>query len=182
MIDYKKLGIKSFKRARFDEAATYFSLAYEASGENILLFLIQLCSLAKDSPDEARMLFEFHAARSKFGKTSEDFDEILEVLESRFEPDFGLEEQDAISYEDFKQAVWREGDFKRAFENIMFSTKVMISNRDDFLEFLQDLIKNNFLEIGMNYLESAAVMFSGDERIAELLAEIQKRRRDENLH
>lgn len=181
MIDYKKLGVKNFKKAKFDEAATLFSLAYEISKEKGLLFLIQLCSLAKDSPDEARILFELYAAKNKFGKSGEEIEEILEVLESRFEPDFALEEQDAISYEDFKQAVWSEGDFKKVFENIMFSTKVMISNRDDFLEFLQNLIKNNFLEMSMNYLETAAVMFSGDERIKELLDEIQKRRSDENL-
>jgi len=36
--------------------------------------------------------------------------------------------------------------------------------------------------MGMNYLESAAVMFSGDERIGVLLKEIQKRQGDENIH
>ena len=133
MINYKRLGVKCFKRALFDEAATYFSLAYEASGEKGLLFLTQLCSLAKHSPQEARMLFELFWAKDKFGKSSEEFEEILEILESRFEPDFAAEEQDAISYDDFMEAVWREGDFKRVFENIMFSTKIMISNRDDFL-------------------------------------------------
>ena len=175
MIDYKKLGIKNFKKAKFREAMTYFSLAYETSKDKNVLFFIQLCSLAQESPEEARMLFEYFITKG-------NFDEILEVLESRIVSEDDFEEQDAISYEDFKEAVWREGNFKKVFENIMFSTKVMISNKDDFLEFLENLIKNNFLEMGMNYLESAAVMFSGDERIGTLLKEIQKRQGDENIH
>ena len=182
MIDSKKLGIKNFKKAKFREAMPYFSLAYEASKDKNVLFFIQLCSLAQESPEEARMLFEYFINKDRRGDTKGNFDEILEVLESRIVSEDDFEEQDAISYEDFKEAVWREGNFKKVFENIMFSTKVMISNKDDFLEFLENLIKNNFLEMGMNYLESAAVMFSGDERIGVLLKEIQKRQGDENIH
>jgi len=95
-------------------------------------------------------------------------EEILKILESRDEESEYFEEQDAISYEDFKRAVYKDGSFKKVFENIMFSTKVMISNKDDFLEFLGNLIKNDFIDMSMNYLESAAVMFGGDEGIEQL--------------
>ena len=108
-------------------------------------------------------------------------EEILKILESRDEETEYFEEQDAISYEDFKRAVYKDGSFKKVFENIMFSTKVMISNKDDFLEFLGNLIKNDFIDMSMNYLESAAVMFGGDERIDQLFKEIQKRQNDENI-
>ena len=108
-------------------------------------------------------------------------EEILKILESRDEESEYFEEQDAISYEDFKRAVYKDGSFKKVFENIMFSTKVMISNKDDFLEFLGNLIKNDFIDMSMNYLESAAVMFGGDERIDQLFKEIQKRQNDENI-
>ncbi|MBE2985209.1 histidine kinase [Campylobacter sp. RM9344] len=181
MIDYKKLGIKNFKKSKFEDAMTYFSLGYAQTKDESLLYLIQLCSLASERPDEAKMLFEYFMGKDILGKTNENFDEILEVLESKIEPDFDIEEQDAISYEDFMEAVWREGNFKKVFENIMFSTKVIISNKDDFLDFLENLIKNNFLEMSMNYLESATVMFGGDERIGALLKEIQKRQDNENF-
>ena len=105
---------------------TYFSLAYEASKDKNVLFFIQLCSLAQESPEEARMLFEYFINKDRRGDTKGNFDEILEVLESRIVSEDDFEEQDAISYEDFKEAVWREGNFKKVFENIMFSTKVMI--------------------------------------------------------
>ena len=57
----------------------------------------------------------------------------------------------------------------------------MISNRDDFLEFLENLIDNDFLEMGISYLESASDMFAGDARVEALWREIARRRDDENL-
>ncbi|WP_230056820.1 histidine kinase [Campylobacter suis] len=181
LTNYKKLGLKSFKRAKFDEAATYFSLAYEQEKSENLLFFIMLCSLAKESPDEARMLFEYSFSKDARNEDN-SLNEILEVLESKsIESDDELEEQDAIMYDDFKRLSNQNG-FKKTFENIMFSTRVMISNKDDFLEFVRDLIKNDFLEMSINYLESAAVMFGADERIDELFAEVKKRKNDENLH
>ena len=120
-------------------------------------------------------------AKVSAGEDDEGVEEILKILESRDEESEYFEEQDAISYEDFKRAVYKDGSFKKVFENIMFSTKVMISNKDDFLEFLGNLIKNDFIDMSINYLESAAVMFGGDERIDQLFKEIQKRQNDENF-
>ena len=126
-------------------------------------------------------MFDYYMAKVRAGEDDEGVEEILKILESRDEESEYFEEQDAISYEDFKRAVYKDGSFKKVFENIMFSTKVMISNKDDFLEFLGNLIKNDFIDMSMNYLESAAVMFGGDERIDQLFKEIQKRQNDENI-
>ena len=122
-----------------------------------------LCSLAKTRRDEAMTLFEIFKLKDKLGMSPGDLEEILGALEARFDRDEDLEVQNAISYADFMDAVKRGG-FKSTFEDIMFSTRVMIDNRDDFLEFLQNLIKNGFIEMGLNYIESAAAMFAGDER------------------
>lgn len=173
MQNYKKLGIKSFKNAKFDEAMTYFSLAYESDKSENILFFIMLCSLAKENPDEARMLFEYSFSKDTKGENN-SLNEILEVFESKTNELDELNEQDAISYDDFKRISKREG-FKNTFENIMFSTKVMISNKNDFLEFVQDLIHHDFLEMGLIYIESAAMMFGGDERMDTLLKELQKK-------
>ena len=181
MIDYKKIGIKYFKRSKFKDAIFYFSLAYEKTREKDLLFLIQICSLGEENAEEAKLLFDYYMAKVRAGEDDEGVEEILKILESRDEEGEYFEEQDAISYEDFKRAVYKDGSFKKVFENIMFSTKVMISNKDDFLEFLGNLIKNDFIDMSMNYLESAAVMFGGDERIDQLFKEIQKRQNDENI-
>ncbi|WP_169777670.1 histidine kinase [Campylobacter mucosalis] len=180
MINYKKLGLKNFKNGRYDDALKFFSLAYEQSKDENLLFFIMLCSLAKQSPEEAKMLFEYSFSKDNRNEDN-SLDEILEVLESKNIGESIIDEQDAISYEDFKRLSQKDG-FKSVFESVMFSTKVMISNKDDFLEFVHNLIKNDFLEMGITYLESAAMMFAGDERIDGLLREIKKRQSDENLH
>ena len=181
LIDHKKIGIKHFKRSKFKEAIFYFSLAYEKTQDKNLLFLIQICSLGEKNAEEAKLLFDYFMDKLRAGEDDEGMDEILKILESRLASDEYFEEQDAISYEDFKKAVYKDGSFKKVFENIMFSTKVMISNKDDFLEFLENLIKNDFIEMSINYLESAAVMFGGDERIDQLFREIQKRQNNENI-
>ena len=176
MIDYKKAGLKAFNKGEFEAAASYFSLAYDKK----LLFLIMLCSLAKTRRDEAMTLFEIFKLKDKLGMSPDELEEILGALEAKFSDDESLEEQNAISYADFMEAV-RRGGFKSTFEDIMFSTRVMIDNRDDFLEFLQNLIKNDFIEMGLNYIETAAVMFAGDERLIALAREINEKAESENL-
>ena len=174
MIDYKKAGLKAFNKGEFDAAASYFSLAYDKEPDEQLLFLITLCSLAKTRRDEAMTLFEIFKLKDKLGMSPDELEEILGALEAKFNDDESLEEQNAISYADFMDAV-RRGGFKSTFEDIMFSTRVMIDNRDDFLEFLQNLIRNDFIEMGLNYIETAAVMFAGDERLNALAREINKK-------
>ena len=164
MIDYKKAGLKAFNKGDFDAAASYFSLAYDKKPDKKLLFLI----------------FEIFKLKDKLGMSPDELEEILGALEAKFSDDESLEEQNAISYADFMEAV-RRGGFKSTFEDIMFSTRVMIDNRDDFLEFLQNLIKNDFIEMGLNYIETAAVMFAGDERLSALAREINEKAESENL-
>ena len=125
-------------------------------------------------------LFEIFKLKDKLGMSPDELEEILGALEAKFNDDESLEEQNAISYADFMDAV-RRGGFKSTFEDIMFSTRVMIDNRDDFLEFLQNLIKNGFIEMGLNYIETAAVMFAGDERLSALAREINEKAESENL-
>jgi len=179
-LNYKKLGLKAFSRGEFELAKLYFSLAYDKKPDKKLLFLIMLCSLAKTRRDEAMTLFEIFKLKDKLGMSPDELEEILGALEAKFGDDESLEEQNAISYADFMDAV-RRGGFKSTFEDIMFSTRVMIDNRDDFLEFLQNLIKNDFIEMGLNYIETAAVMFAGDERLSALAREINEKAESENL-
>ena len=173
MTDYKKAGLRAFNKGEFDAAASYFSLAYEKKPDEKLLFLITLCSLAKTRRDEAMTLFEIFKLKDKLGMSPADLDEILGGLEAKIDEDEDHEEQNAISYADFMDAV-RRGGFKSVFEDIMFSTRVMIDNRDD-------LIKNGFIEMGLSYIETAAVMFAGDERLSALAREINERAQNENL-
>ena len=82
MIDYKKIGIKHFKRSKFKEAIFYFSLAYEKTQDKNLLFLIQICSLGEKNAEEAKLLFDYFMDKLRAGEDDEGMDEILKILES----------------------------------------------------------------------------------------------------
>jgi hypothetical protein len=56
----------------------------------------------------------------------------------------------------------------------MFSTKVIIHNKEDFLDFLEQLVENGFKEMSMNYFESAVSMFPNDEKLRSLIQKVQE--------
>ncbi len=56
----------------------------------------------------------------------------------------------------------------------MFSTKVIIQNKEDFLDFLEQLINNGYKDISMNYFESAVSMFPNDKKLLSLIEKVQE--------
>lgn len=173
MTDYKKLGIEAFLKHDFILAKTYFSLAYDLKKDEELLFLIDLSQTAMQSKDEAVFLFDFYMFKPKTKENLNELYDILNSINSSEDDEPDLETQNAISYNEFKNAVKKSGDFKSVFEDIMFSTKVLISNKDDLLDFLEDLVDNEFIEISLNYLETAASLYAGDERINAIMEKIK---------
>ena len=99
-------------------------------------------------------------------------DKLTELLNEIQKPDSMIE--DGISYSDFKELVDDSGDFRRTFENIMFSTRVVISDRDDFIDFLELLALNDFDEMAANYIESALQSFPNDEKIREIYRQLNQ--------
>ena len=72
---------------------------------------------------------------------------------------------DGISYTDFKEIAVKEKGFKRAFEDIVFTTKVIITNKQDLIDFLNHLIKYGFYGPALNYLEGALSTFPDDKSL-----------------
>jgi hypothetical protein len=70
--------------------------------------------------------------------------------------------------------VIEENDFKRIFENIMFSTKVIITEKEDFVDFLDNLITNGYSEMAMSYLEGALGVYPNDTQLRNLLRRLAK--------
>jgi len=101
-----------------------------------------------------------------------DVDKLSDLLSEIQKPDTTME--DGISYSDFKELVEDSGDFKRTFENIMFSTRVVISDRDDFIDFLERLASHGFDEMAANYIESALQSFPNDERIRQIYRDLNQ--------
>jgi hypothetical protein len=79
----------------------------------------------------------------------------------------------AIEYEDFLKLIESRGSFRVAFEDIMFSTKVAIYNKEDFCDFVEQLIDNNFTTTALSYLETYNNHFAFDNQIENLYKKLE---------
>ncbi|OHE19444.1 MAG: hypothetical protein A2540_08085 [Sulfurimonas sp. RIFOXYD2_FULL_37_8] len=91
-----------------------------------------------------------------------------------------LEYEDGILYKDFKAIIDSGESFKETFENIMFSTKVIITQREDFIDFLDNLIEHDFAEMALSYLENALSVYPSDKLLRKLLKKLAKGTKIEN--
>ncbi len=187
MNSHVTLGIDYFYKKEFGRALFYFSLALQVdpSSEEAKLGAI-LSDMAVEKERVAEALFEYYMlTRENEGENSEGvFEDIINLVDNSAESiyklieskelEFAINEEDGIEYADFIKLIEQRGSFKKAFEDIMFSTKVLISNKDDFIDFLEKLIDNGFTEMSMNYLESAISIFPNDTKLLFLAEKAAK--------
>ena len=91
-----------------------------------------------------------------------------------------VEFEDGILYSDFKKLLDEGADFKETFENIMFSTRVIITEKEDFLDFLDNLIEHGFSEMALTYLENALSVYPSDKLLTKLLKKLAQGSNIEN--
>lgn len=103
-----------------------------------------------------------------------DVDKMMEILKDLSTST--VEALDAIRYEDFKKLINTRGSFRIAFEDIMFSTKVAIENKDDFFDFVTKLIDNDFNTTAYSYLDGFNEYFSYDKEIEKLYKKLEEKK------
>lgn len=103
-----------------------------------------------------------------------DIDKMMEILKELSSST--IESLDAIRYEDFKKLIESRGSFRVAFEDIMFSTKVAIENKDDFFDFVTKLIDNDFNTTAYTYLDGFNEYFSYDKEIEKLYKKLEEKK------
>lgn len=139
---------------------------------------VYLSDLGIESEEEAQALFDYYQMIKGEKENAVDIiDGLLENLDSSkhklqellVEP---LEEQieysDGIRYSDFQELVKQRGSFKKTFEDIMFSTKVVITNKDEFIDFVTQLANEGFDEMALGYLDASSSLFGNDQDILAL--------------
>lgn len=186
-MSHKQKGLENFNLKNFKQALFHFSLALEKNpNDKELKTYAILCDLANEREDEAMALYEYYNLSLAEHKENSEQEllEIINSLDSSLEKlntllehqllEAHLEEQNGISYDDFMQLVEKRGNFGRTFEDIMFSTKVIITRKEDFVHFLNLLVEHNFVDMALNYLESAIKIFPTDEAFRAIFKKMKK--------
>ncbi|MCD6258062.1 MAG: hypothetical protein J7J31_00505 [Helicobacteraceae bacterium] len=150
-----------------------------------------LSEMAMSGEGGAEALFDYYEILKEEDKEQADtiMSEILKNLDGTIES-LGdifadpirdrLEFEDGILYQDFKNIVERTHNFKETFENIMFSTRVIITQKEDFVDFLENLIENGFTEMALTYLENALAAYPNELVLRKLLKKLAKGKNIEN--
>jgi len=92
-----------------------------------------------------------------------------------------LEYSDGIRYEDFMRLVQDRGSFKQAFEDIMFSTKVVITDKEEFIDFVKSLASEGFDDMALSYLDATSGLFGNDQEVLELYNVLKGKKRENQI-
>ena len=175
---------ENFSKQEYEKALLAYALVLKADPENKEAYNgAILAEMAMSGEDAATALFDYYAVLRKDDTEEADIimhdiiesmDGTVESIATLFEEPLKqkLEAENGILYGDFKLLVKDSGNFKETFENIMFSTKVIITAKDDFIDFLDQLLHNGFKDMGMSYLESALKTYPKDMKLLEILEDI----------
>ncbi|MFA5455653.1 MAG: hypothetical protein WC272_10085 [Sulfurimonas sp.] len=150
-----------------------------------------LAEMAMSGEGGAEALFDYYEVLKEEDKEQADIimsqilqnmDGSLEKLREVFAEPLRdrVEFEDGILYKDFKTLIDEGGDFKEIFENIMFSTRVIITQKEDFVDFLDKLIEHDFAEMALTYLENALSVYPSDKLLRKLLKKLAKGTKVEN--
>ena len=192
MSDISKYKILSkarddFSNANFEDAMKEFAKVlqnYPNSKEAYNGVILSEMALSGEGGAEA--LFDYYEVLKAEDRESADIimDEILQNMDSTMDKlseafsqpiQNRLELEDGILYEDFQKLLREGNSFKETFENIMFSTKIIITQKDDFVDFLSGLIENNFTEMALSYLEHALNAYPGDKALSDLFKKLSNK-------
>jgi len=141
-----------------------------------------LSDIGTENSEEAQSLYEYYQIIKDKDKDADsvilDLVESIEGNRARIQKLLSesfldqIEYENGIKYSDFKMAVKEVGSFKVAFENIMFSTKVIIANKEEFIDFVTLLIDNGFTKMALSHLDYAPKPFEKDQDLLKLYERI----------
>jgi len=178
--DILKKAHSFFTAYEYDKAIFLYSqaLSYEPTNIEYQLYSI-FCDIASENDEKGQSLFDYFTIAKVdnfngavqyvmdiIGAHDGNNDKMMKILK-----DFSVqtaETLDAIKYEDFEKLIRQRGSFKIAFQDIMFSTKVAITSKDEFYEFVNQLIDNDFKKTAYHYLDGFNEYFKYDKKVIEL--------------
>lgn len=151
-----------------------------------------LCDVGFESDEKAQSLFDYFIVSKdvNFDEAVSHVTDVVNAYDGDNEKMMGLlndisntsvEALNAIEYKDFMDLVQSRGSFTEAYQDIMFSTKVAITTKDDLIDFINQLIDNNFNKTAYSYLDGFNEFFSYDEELTQLYKKLERKNIDNNL-
>jgi len=151
-----------------------------------------LCDIGHESDAKAQSLFDYFivAKDENFDEAFKYVTDVVNAFDGDNEKMMGLlkeisnmsvETLNAIEYKDFMDLVKSRGSFTEAYQDIMFSTKVAITTKEDLVDFINKLIDNNFNKTAYSYLDGFNEFFSYDKDLTQLYEKLERKNIDNNL-
>ncbi|NEW60414.1 tetratricopeptide repeat protein [Sulfurovum sp. bin170] len=142
-----------------------------------------LCDIGMESGEEAQALFDYYQIIKKeqddapevmsnlistLDSTKNQISDLLSPVEDK------IEYEDGIGYKDFLQFVDDRGDFSKAFEDVMFSTKVILRGKEEYIDFVSKLIDKGEEKLAEQFLDSMSSAFGKSQDIYELYHKLKQ--------
>jgi len=173
---------KLFLDKKYSSALAIYAVVLSHNNSNLEAYIgVILSDLGSDFPEEAQVLYYYYQS---IKVTNENVKITIEQLaNSLYETkesdifqliDADLALYDGIEYEDFLSLVEQKENFKEAFEDAIFSTKVIISQKWQFIDFIKKLTDNGYYGVALNYLEAHAPQYKNDQEILTLYSLLPK--------
>jgi len=169
-----------FSGREYDKALFLYSqiTSLDPSNEEYQLYCL-MCDVAYDNEEKAQSMFDYFiiAKNENFDAAVKYIKDIINAYDGdnnklmnllKDLADSNVESLNAIEYKDFMALVESRGSFKEAYQDIMFSTKVSISKKDDLVDFIDKLIENDFNNTAYSYLDGFNEFFSYDKDLMNL--------------
>ncbi|CAA6801976.1 MAG: Unknown protein [uncultured Sulfurovum sp.] len=181
---------EQFTLGKYENALrTYGLLLTEYPSDSDAQIGVYLCDIGLESAEEAQALFDYYQiikneqsdAREVMVNLLATLDvsqgQVAEILNTNEDK---AEYKDGIGYEDFLKFIDERGDFKRAFEDIMFSTRVILKNKEEYILFVSVLIERGQVELATQFLDSLSNSFANDQEIYTLYHKLEAYKKQNN--
>ncbi len=175
---------EDYKQALF----LYSQILFEEPTSELWQMLVKISDIGLENTANAQRLHDYFAAlladntdkQKAIDKTNGLIDANDGNLEqiSKYLKEYSrskIDKLESISYEEFATFVRERGSFRVALEDIMYSTKIALSSKEQFYDFLEQLIENDFDNMAYDYLDSHYNFFKYDDNVAKLYNMLEKK-------
>ena len=192
IVQLLKKAETEFLSKNYQKALIEYSLVLQRDANNQDAKVgVYLCDVGLENSEEAQALFEYYYAIKS--ESSDPLGVIEALIDSLSATQAKLQEllsdplqeqleySDGIRYEDFMRLVKDRGSFKEAFEDIMFSTKVVITDKEEFIDFVKSLASEGFDDMALSYLDATSGLFGNDQEVLELYNVLKGKKRENQI-